>query len=390
MRILLILTWPALLWQILPAVLFAAEPATKSEATKSNSLALQRFTATEKQMGMPIRMVVYTVDEAQAKQAFQTVFKRFAELNAVFSDYTPESELLRLCAAAPTSAEGIAVSDDLFRVLVLGKQLSEQTDGAFDMTIGPLTQLWRKSKRTRRLPSDADLQAARAAVGYRHLRLNAKTQTAALDKEGMRLDAGAIAVGYAVDQSLAAITKLGITSAMIDASGDIGCTGPPPGEKGWRIGIAPLNPDAPPSRFLRLAHGAVTTSGDAYQHVTLNGTRYSHIVDQRTGLGMTRLTAATVIANNCTTADSLATALCLLGPEAGVELLKKYPGSEAVIIVGPDSAQGKNATEQTVPIAAPSPAANPPVPSPASLEPRVIVTSGVAKWEEAPTPAAQP
>ncbi len=151
----------------------------------------------------------------------------------------------------------------------------------------------------------------------------------------MRLDLGGIAVGYAIDQSLAELKRLGIERAMVDSSGDIGCSGPPLGEIGWRIGIATLNPASPPSRYLRLSHAALTTSGDAFQHITLDGERYSHIVDPRTGLGLTRPAAVTVIAPNCMTADSLATAVCVLGPERGFKLLQEFPGTEAIMLLAP-------------------------------------------------------
>lgn len=330
---------------------------------------LQRFEFTDRQMGMPLRVVLYAESQAQADAAVKTVWAKFSAINAIASDYQDDSEIMRLSRMSPMkSADAISVSDDLAAMLGFGQQLAERSDGAFDLTIGPLTQLWRKTKRSRKLPADEVLKTAREAVDYRSLVLAKDAasgkSTAALLKPNMRLDLGGIAVGYAVDQSLAELKRLGIERAMIDSSGDIGCSGPPPGERGWRIGIAPLNPQAAPSRYLRLSNAALTTSGDAYQHITLDGQRYSHIVDPATGLGLKRPAATTVIARNCITADALATAVCVLGPDRGFKLLEKYPGSDAIMLLAPLR------TDE-----------NP------KLE--VHVTPGVKSYEEAPTPAPE-
>jgi thiamine biosynthesis lipoprotein len=327
---------------------------------------LQRFEFTDRQMGMPLRVVLYTKSEAHAERGAKAVFAKFSAINDIASDYKDDSEIMRLSKASPVMAsEAIPISDDLAAMLIFGQGLAEKSEGAFDLTIGPLTQLWRKTKRSRKLPAPDILQTARDAVDYRALLL-AKEPTgkikAALIKPNMRLDLGGIAVGYAVDQSLVELKRMGIDRAMIDSSGDIGCSGPPPGERGWRIGIAPLNPAAAPSRYVRLANAALTTSGDAFQHFTLEGQRYSHIVDPRTGLGLSRPTAVTVIAPNCMSADSLATAVCVLGPERGFQLLKEYPGTDAVMLLAPRRD-----------------AQNPQV--------EVFETTGLKKYEELPTPA---
>lgn len=327
---------------------------------------LQRFEFTDRQMGMPLRVVLYAESQALADRAAKAVFAKFSAINDIASDYKDDSEIMRLSRKSPMKPqEAIEISSDLEAMLRFGKELSDQSDEAFDLTIGPLTQLWRKTKRSRKLPADDVLQAAREAVDYRALVLAkdpARKSCAALTKPNMRLDLGGIAVGYAVDQSLLELKRMGIERAMIDSSGDIGCSGPPPGETGWRIGVAPLNPAAAPSRYLRLANAALTTSGDAFQHITLDGQRYSHIVDPRTGLGLTRPAAATVIAADCMSADALATAICVLGPERGFKLLQKYPGAEAVILLAPRRDEERPQVE-------------------------VQETAGFKKYEESPTPA---
>ncbi len=158
-------------------------------------------------------------------------------------------------------------------------------------------------------------------------------QTATLTQPGMRLDLGGIGAGYAVDEALAVLREHGITRAMVNASGDIGVSDPPPGAAGWKIGIAPLEkPDGPPSRYLLLANAAVTTSGDAFQYVEIDGQRYSHIVDPKTGLGLTDRMSVTVVARDCITADSYATAVCVLGPQLGLKLIEDTPGAAALMV----------------------------------------------------------
>jgi thiamine biosynthesis lipoprotein len=148
---------------------------------------------------------------------------------------------------------------------------------------------------------------------------------------GMRLDLGGIGMGYAIDRALEVLRNRSIAAAMVDASGDIGVSGPPPGSAGWRIEVAPLDPTSARAtrETLVLANAAVTTSGDARQGVEIDGIRYSHIVDPRTGVGVIGPAAVTVIAADCSTADALATAASVLGPEEGLKLVAAEPGAAA-------------------------------------------------------------
>jgi thiamine biosynthesis lipoprotein len=292
---------------------------------------LARFESTQPQMGVPFTIILYAADEITANGAFEAAFARIAKLNEILSDYDPDSELSRLSKAAPTSSH-VPVSDDLWRVLQAAQALSARSGGAFDVTMGPYVRLWRRSKRQKELPSPQRLTEARAAVGYEKLRLDDQHQTVQLLAAHMRLDLGGIAMGYAVDEALKVLRDRGITRALIDASGDIGVSDPPPGKNGWTIGVVPLSAAGTPTREIVLANAAVTTSGDAFQHVTIDGTRYSHIVDPRTGLGLTDRSGVTVIAPDCMTADSMATAVSVLGPAAGLELVEATPGAAAFIV----------------------------------------------------------
>jgi thiamine biosynthesis lipoprotein len=138
-------------------------------------------------------------------------------------------------------------------------------------------------------------------------------------------------MGYGVDEALKVLKREGIASALIDASGDIGVSNAPPGEKGWHIAIEPPRGEGTPSRYVLLVNYAITTSGDAFQAVEIGGVRYSHIVDPRTGLGITGRSAVTVIAPDCITADSYTKPICVLGPEAGFKLIEATPGAAAIM-----------------------------------------------------------
>jgi FAD:protein FMN transferase len=282
-------------------------------------------------MGQPIKILLYAPDEPAANRAAEAAFARIAELDRVMSDYQPQSELSRLSATAG-SGQAVPLSADLWLVLDRSQRLAERTDGAFDITVGPYVRLWRRARREKELPSDARLAEARQAVGYRNLRLDDERRTAELLAPHMRLDLGGIAVGYAVDEAMAVLGSQGIRRALIDASGDILVSDSPPGESGWRVGIAPLDAEGPPSRYLSLRMTAVTTSGDAFQHVVIAGRRYSHIVDPHTGLGLTDRGSVTVVARDCITADSFATAVSVLGPKRGLKLIDETPGAAALIV----------------------------------------------------------
>jgi thiamine biosynthesis lipoprotein len=283
-------------------------------------------------MGQPVKLVLYAPDEPTANVAATAAYNRITQIDQIMSDYKPDSELSRLSQTAG-SGRGVPLGDELWLVLERAQRLARQSDGAFDVTVGPYVRLWRRARRSREFPSPDRLTEARSAVGYKLLRLDPEKQTAELLAPRMRLDLGGIAAGYAVDEALAVLAHQGVTRAMIDASGDIVVGDPPPGEEGWKIGIAPVtHAKGLPSRFLRLKNASVTTSGDAFQHVEIGGRRYSHIVDPRTGLGLTDQSSVTVIARDGITADSLATAVSVLGPRRGLELIDETEGAAALIM----------------------------------------------------------
>lgn len=271
-------------------------------------------------------ITVYAPDQATAERACSAAFERIAELEQMMSDYRPDSELMRLCAKA--GGPPVRVSEELYFVLKRAVELSRRTEGAFDVTVGPLVQLWRRARRTGQFPTEEELQEAKGRVGYEKMVLNDAQRTVQLLVPGMRLDLGGIAKGYALDQALRVLQRYGIRRALLEAGGDIVAGLAPPGTAGWRIGVANASPER---RWVYLALGAISSSGDTEQYVEYQGKRYSHIIDPRTGWGVSTRVAATVIARDGITSDSLATALCVLGKERGMRLIRAVPGARAYI-----------------------------------------------------------
>ncbi len=279
---------------------------------------LQKFTFREVRMGVVFTLQLYAPDAPRANTAAKAAFNRVREINNALSDYDPDSELSQLPHRSGPW-QPVTVSDDLWAVLKAANELSQQSNGAFDVSVGPVVKLWRSARRSQTLPDPAKLQAARNLVGFRQIHLDSDKQTVELGQAGMQLDFGGIAKGYAGDEMLRVLREHDVTRALIDASGDLVAGDPPPGKTGWRIAIAPLNEAniADPEQLrespvLCLRNIAVATSGDAYQFVEIDGVRYSHIVDPKTGLGLTHRSTVTVIAPTGMQADSVASALSVM------------------------------------------------------------------------------
>ena len=296
---------------------------------------LTRFEFDRVEMAVPIKILLYANDREAANRGAQTALDRIHALNAVFSDYEPTSELGRLGATAG-GGKAVPVSDDLWRVLAQAHEFSEKSEGAFDVTIGPMIRIWRRARRLHELPSPQKIEQARQMVGYRLMRLDAQHQAVELTKPGMRLDLGGIAKGYAAQEALAVLRKLGLSRAMVHAGGDISLGDPPPDKPGWTIGITPPQSSARPLFYLSLSRSSIATSGDTMQYTMIEGRRYSHVVDPKTGIGLTDHSSVSVVAPDGATADALATAVSVLGPEKGLKLVDSYPGAAAYVLRAPE------------------------------------------------------
>jgi thiamine biosynthesis lipoprotein len=290
---------------------------------------LKRFVFSEKQMGADFRIVLYAEEDNIAQLAATAAFAEIERLNEILSDYEAESEL-SLLSGTSGSGKAIPLSKDLWTVLSASQNLSKQTGGAFDVTVGPCVRLWRIARFRKTMPDARKLKKARASTGFHNLKLFPKNHAAKLDVPNMTIDLGGIAKGYAADRALAILRKHGIRSALMDAGGDLALGDPPPGRKGWRIEIGGRkHPDLP---VLELANCAVATSGDVEQFVEVDGKRYSHIIDPHTGVGLTTRLQVTVIIPSCMQADSLASALTVLGPQEGSAFAKTLSGVQTYFV----------------------------------------------------------
>jgi thiamine biosynthesis lipoprotein len=301
-----------------------------SPATDPVSETLVRVEKVEAHMGTRFQITAYASSMQSGEIAIQKAFSRISKLNGILSDYIPDSELMRLCAQ---SGKGpVTVGPELFFILNRSQDLARNSDGAFDPTVGPYSVLWRRARKSKLLPSETDLADAKAKVGYQKMTLDPSQRTVALSQPGMRLDLGGIAKGYAADEALAVLKSSGINRALVAAGGDVVCGDAPPGKKGWDIALIPLPGDEGGKRHFVLANGAVSTSGDLEQFVELGGKRFAHILDPKTGLGMTTRQSASVVANRGIESDALTKILLLLPLEKSREILQSVPGASGRLV----------------------------------------------------------
>lgn len=292
---------------------------------------LTRYEFAQAHMGTQVRIVLYSAARAVADDAARAAFARIAALDEALSDYRDSSELMRVSRQAGSGP--VAVSDDLFRVLQAAQEIGARSDGAFDVTVGPLSVLWRHARRQGGMPDAADLAAARARVGRDKLTIDDRRRTVTLTTRGMQLDLGGIAKGFAADEAAAVLGRCGIDRALVAAGGDIVVRDAPPGRDGWRIAMASIEgADRLPAGFITLRNAAVSTSGDAEQFAVIGGVRRSHIIDPRTGLALSGRSSVTIVAPRGMTADALATTVSVMGGADGMRLVEATSGAGAFVV----------------------------------------------------------
>jgi thiamine biosynthesis lipoprotein len=287
-------------------------------------------------MGTFARVVVIAKDSDDAGKCIESAFAQINKVDDSMSDYKSDSEISRVNREGFRKA--VKLSQSTYDVLQRSIEFSELTDGAFDITVGPLVELFREAKEKNVLAEQDEIDDAKSKVGFEKLKLDNENRTVQFTVEGMQLDLGGIAKGYAVDKAVETMQSRGAISGMVDLGGDIRCFGAPlKGRDHWVIGLQ--NPDigrdsAGPEVLLKLkmTNGAIATSGDYQQYILIEGKRYSHIIDRKTGTSSEGLSSVTIIADNATNADALATAVSIMGSEKGLELIENIPGTEAILI----------------------------------------------------------
>ncbi|MBN2452887.1 MAG: FAD:protein FMN transferase [Candidatus Omnitrophica bacterium] len=265
-----------------------------------------------------------------------------ARIEGVFSVHKPDSEISRINRLR--KGEVLKISDEVFGLIEKSVEYSARTKGAFDITVKPLADLWREAGAAGRLPLEAEVDAARAKVGYRYIALDKSAGTVSFARDGMSLDMGGVGKGYASDAAAKILRENGVADAIINPGGDVYCMGRRSTKSPWNVGIK--NPRDKNELFLEIAlkDMAIDTAGDYEKYFLLDGKRYSHIIDPRTGYPAgDDVISASVIAPDAVTADILATALCVLGRD-GLKIVRAE-GLDAVIVFGEGGAFGTEMTE---------------------------------------------
>ena len=302
--------------------------AAESEAEITSTFQLQRHTYQQSLMGTRFSITLYvdggSQGKSQADLAAKAAFQFAIDVNAACSDYDITSELMRVNHAPAHQA--IPISPLLYDILDSALTIAKKTHGAYDPTLGHHSYNWRMARKKGILPSVNQLSIAQAASGWKHLHLDARDRSVTKQTDRMRLDLGGIAKGYAAEKMLQILKQHQITSASVTAGGEIRLGDPPPHQEGWKITLKTLDANHQLSpHTLMLSNCAVSTSGDLHQSITIDGQRYSHIVNPATGLGLTHRISATIIADNATLTDALATAYC-------VQPDLHYPNIQSMVI----------------------------------------------------------
>lgn len=290
-----------------------------------------RFEYTHQQMGTQIGLVFYDMEEndVRADSIAQLVFNRIDELNNTLSNYLPQSEINRLSSSSNIN---VAVGEDLLRLLQISVDYAEKTNGAFDITLGPLIELWRKARQNNQLPLIDEIQSALKRIGYDNLEFLAGN-IIKLRKESMQLDVGGIGKGFAADEAINLLKRHGISAALVDMGGDITVGDAPPNKDFWTLGFSYFdNKGEEVFQKIKLKNQAVATSGDLYQYVLIDGKRYSHIIDPKNGMALSNNIQVTTIAANGSMADAYASALSVLGIEGSKKIIQETPDLEAFLV----------------------------------------------------------
>jgi thiamine biosynthesis lipoprotein len=271
----------------------------------------RKFHFVQNKMGSPFNLILISEDSTKAAKMAQTSFSLIDSFNHIYSDYDSTSELSKLSQNAGKGFQ--TCSPALWDVLFQSKLAFENSMHAFDVSIGPLSSLWRATRKKQIFPDTVTIQETLELVGLDRILWDLPNHQISIPQKGMRLDLGGIAKGYVAQKVIDYLKDKGIDAALADAGGDIVMSNASFGNEGWLVGInLPETTDDLMKKKLSLANYSVATSGDAYQYIEHNGKKYSHIIDPRTGYGVSFQRNVTVIAKDGAVADWLATACSIL------------------------------------------------------------------------------
>jgi len=275
------------------------------------------------------------ISEARAKNAINEAFDEIKRIENVYSVHKDTSEISRINRLRKN--ERLQITDEVLNLIHKTLDYSERTDGAFDITVKPLVDLWGRARKANKLPDEYELKRALERVGYKDVVLDEVVRTIYFKKDGMSIDLGGAAKGYATDRAIRVLEDNGIKNALVTSGGDMYCLGKKSGREPWKVGIR--HPRREDRTFLEilLKDKAISTSGDYERYFIMDGKRYSHIIDPMTGYPIgDNVVSASVITADSTTSDILATAMCILG-EKGFDMIKKESGDMDAVLVTEDA-----------------------------------------------------
>jgi thiamine biosynthesis lipoprotein len=262
-------------------------------------------------MGSAFNLIIVSADSNKANHLARKSYELVDSLNHIFSNYDSSSELSKINASAGLLP--YKMSRAMLDLVQKSQYAYIQSKGAYDISIGPLSSLWRNARKAKLFPEASTVLATKKLVGFAQIKINKRLGTIFLPNANMQLDFGGIAKGYIAQWVINFLKANGIQQALVDAGGDIVMSGPPLNQQGWLIGVnLPETTDQLLNKKLQLSNCSVATSGDVYQFIEYKGVKYSHIINPLTGYGVTNLRNVTIVAKTGATADWLATACSIL------------------------------------------------------------------------------
>ena len=301
---------------------------TNSQFTTHNS---QIFSSVQKLMGNRFEISVVSEDENWANERIENAISEIVRIEQLLTTFKPESQTNQINAQA--GIQPVQVDKEVFELIQRSLRISNLTQGAFDITYGSIDKsLWNFDIKMTALP---DIQTAKEMVkliDYQKVILNQNDCSVFLKEEGMRIGFGGIGKGYAAEMAKQLMIREGVKSGVVNASGDLATWGNQPNGKQWTIGIADPNHKNKTFSSINISNIAVATSGDYEKFVMINGRRYSHTINPKTGLPVTGIKSVTIIAPNAELADSLATPVTVMGVKVGLDLINQIKGIACVII----------------------------------------------------------
>lgn len=271
----------------------------------------RKFSYSEMKMGSAFNLIIVSADSNKANHLARKSYELVDSLSHIFSNYDSSSELSKINASAGLLP--YKMSRAMLDLVQKSQYAYIQSKGAYDISIGPLSSLWRNARKAKLFPEASTVLATKKLVGFAQVKINKRLGTIFLPNANMQLDFGGIAKGYIAQWVINFLKANGIQQALVDAGGDIVMSGPPLNQKGWLIGVnLPETTDQLLNKKLQLSNCSVATSGDVYQFIEYKGVKYSHIINPLTGYGVTNLRNVTIVAKTGATADWLATACSIL------------------------------------------------------------------------------